>query len=198
MSIKEFDQTTYEKQVVVDLKKGNYHAFKQIYTSYSRRVFTMSYAYFKSREDAEDLVQEVFIKLWRYRKNIDLNRPLEHYLFRIAKNEIISFIRKQKNKEASLEGLIIDPQETMQPDMVYTAKSAREAVKRIIEELSEKTRQVFLLRRVENLSNSEIAAKMGVSVKTVENHMTRAQNFLRSRLREEEILLWIMMYLSAN
>lgn len=188
----------YKKQAVLDMKNGDYYAFKHIYTSYGRRVFTMAYSYLKSREDTEELVQEVFLKLWRYRNNIDADRPLEAYLFRIAKNEIFSFIRKRKPPFSSLEVLQIDPQDGSQPDMIYSANSNREVVTKIIEELSEKTRQVFLLRRVEDLSCSEIAEKMAISVKTVENHMTRAQNFLRTRLREEEILLWIIICLSAG
>jgi RNA polymerase sigma-70 factor (ECF subfamily) len=177
-----------ERQVIIDLKKGDDYALKHLYTLYSRRIFTMGYGYFKSKEDTEELVQEVFIKLWKYRNNIDPDRPLEAYLFRIAKNEIISFIRKRKINVIHLEDLQIEPQGGWQPDMIYSYKSAGEVVKKIIQELSERTCQVFLLRRVDNLSNSEIAKKMSVSVKTVENHIPRAQNFLKSRLRDEEIL----------
>lgn len=191
-------QAILERQVIIDLQKDSYSAFKQIYLAYSRKVYTLVYSYFKSKEDSEELVQEIFLKIWRYRGNLDPDRPFENYLFRLAKNEIISFIRKRKTKTVSLDGVTFELSGGLEPDMVYSFKSSKEVVRNIVEELSEKTRQVFLLRRVENLSNSEIARKLGISIKTVENHMTRAQNFLRKRLKEEEILVWILMYISIT
>ena len=193
-----YNQTLLEKQVILDLQKDSYSAFKQLYLAYSRRVYTLVYSYFKSKEDSEELVQEIFLKIWRYRGNLDPDRPFENYLFRLAKNEIISFIRKQKTKTVSLDGVTYEPSGGLEPDMVYSFKTSKETVRNIIGELSEKTRQVFLLRRVDNLSNSEIAQKLGISIKTVENHMTRAQNFIRVRLKEEEILVWILMYMSIT
>ncbi|PWJ34978.1 RNA polymerase sigma factor [Sediminitomix flava] len=174
--------------------KGDHYAFRIVFEAYSPRVYGMCYGYFKSREDSEELVQDIFVKLWKYRANIDVTRGVEAYLFRMTKNEIINKIRKSELQTVGYSNVESQLYQEENPEEITDFKFKSEKVKTLIEELPEKSKAVFIARRMENKSNKEVAEEFGLSIKTVENHMTRALSFLRKRMVEEDIMIWIVIW----
>ena len=172
-----------ETDCVFALKEGNIDAFNKIFDHYAKRLFRFSMSYLKSTEDAEEVVQEVFLKIWDNKENLSTLKSFESYLFTIAKNGILNTIRKSKYKEAYQHYVKIHPEKDALLDDELNFKELERVYKKAVEELSPKRKEIFLLSREKHLSNTEIAEKLDISVKTVENQMTSALSEIRKTLR---------------
>ncbi|MBB3697803.1 RNA polymerase sigma-70 factor [Flammeovirga yaeyamensis] len=188
-----------DKTILQDFKDGKAYALKSLFDQYGKRVYGMVYGYFKSKEESEETVQDVFLKLWRYKDNINVEQGVEAYLFRITKNEILNRIRKQKLVTVDIDGTggeVVSLTET--PEDIIDFKMKMEVVAEIIKELPDKAKAVFMKKRMECKTNKEIAEEMGISVKTVENHMTRASSLIKKRLSEEQIIVFMIFWCTNN
>ncbi|RYE11785.1 MAG: RNA polymerase sigma-70 factor [Sphingobacteriales bacterium] len=157
------------------------NAFELLYNRYSSTVFHVAYNLFRDKDVCEDLVQELFIDLWfkRYQLNID-NLPA--YLKVAIRNRVLVYLRTQK---ATLDVYTIDK---MMEQYTTDSKLMQDDIARLLEEgiahLPAKCRQIFILSRKEYLSNKEIASRLDLSIKTVENQITIALRHLRTGLTD--------------
>lgn len=169
-----------EISLLQGLKKSNHESFRQLFNRYSKPLYSFSRQYLKSGELAEDVVQEVFIKIWDRRKDIDTGKSFQAYLFTIALNTI----RKHFNKLAEVNKLkydiVLDFSE--QPDRLAEHENFEEMLvmlEKFINQLPEKQRQIFIRKKLEGKSQKEIADEFKITVKTVEYHITEATKFLK-------------------
>lgn len=168
---------------VFALKDGNLWAFNELFDRYGKRLHRFAVAYLKSTENAQEIVQEVFLKIWNNREEISPDKSFESYLFTIAKNGILNTIRKSKSEQAYLNFAKLNPGKNVLLDEELDFNELERAYKNAVDQLSPKRKEIFLLSRVHSLSNAEIAKKMNISVKTVENQMTSALAEVRKNLR---------------
>ena len=168
---------------VFALKDGNLWAFNELFDRYGKRLHRFAVAYLKSTENAEEIVQEVFLKIWNNREEISPDKSFESYLFTIAKNGILNTIRKSKSEQAYLNFAKLNPGKNVLLDEELDFNELERAYKNAVDQLSPRRKEIFLLSRVHSLSNAEIAEKMNISVKTVENQMTSALAEVRKNLR---------------
>ncbi len=134
------------------------------------------------RHATEDLAQEVFFEIWKKRTRLHIHTGLPAYLSRSARNRALNYLRNRKirwNEPESLEAVDI-PTPSAQQQM--EGREIQAIIDAAIDSLPEKCRVVFVLRRFEQMSHHEIADTLGISTKTVENHMTRALRLLRQKL----------------
>jgi RNA polymerase sigma factor (sigma-70 family) len=160
-------------------------------TAMSRRFRPALIAFFVRRihnhSDAEDLTQEVLMRVTRRGASIDASRP-DGYVFQIAANLLRDRGRRLKVRSAYQAefGMAADSQvEERDPDRVMQARHSLAVVLEALNELPERTRNIFILFRLENMKQREIADMMDISVRTVEQHVTRASVRLRERLEKE-------------
>ena len=165
------------------LKEGNLQAFNELFDRYGKRLYHFSYAYLKSTEDAEEIVQEVFLKIWNNRKQLLVQESIDSYLFTIARNGILNTIRKSKSEQTYLNYLKANPGKNVLLDEELNFHELEKAYQSAIEQLSPRRKEVYLLSKVNSFSNAEIAEKLNISVKTVENQMTTALAEIRKNLR---------------
>jgi RNA polymerase sigma-70 factor (ECF subfamily) len=168
------------------IKNGDMSAFDDIYKKYSVRIYSFVFGIIKSKDDAEDIVQEVFIKLWDKRKSLNEHLSFKSFLFTIAYNTTISMIRKRV-KEKDFIMMVRSKQIPLNSDSVdlkLEFQELQEKLDKTIEDLPKRQKQVFVLSRREELSYKEIAKKMGISVNTVENHMSKALKFIRKNINQ--------------
>lgn len=180
------------------LKNGDTGAFDQLFALYGKRLFHFALGYLKSREDAEGVVQEVFLKIWRNHKQLNPDLSFKAYVFKIAYHHILELFEKNTQRQAYqhkiIEEAIVFTDETNER---LNYRLLLEKVEALIQKLPPRQKEILLKRRKEGIPVKQIAEELGISVKTVENHLTEALKNLRKGLCEEEIsgLLFFMLIL---
>ena len=159
------------------------HAFSKIYLVYFPKLVRFAREYVVSIEDAENIVQDIFMYLWEHRDILDSLTNLNAFLFTLAKNRCIDFYRHKTLIDSKKESLKIEA--LMQFDEnIFTEKEIEDLLAQAIEHLPEKCRQVFILSRMNGLKHEEIATQLNISVHTVQNHIVTAIRKLKVELKD--------------
>ncbi|MGH2643352.1 MAG: RNA polymerase sigma-70 factor [Chitinophagaceae bacterium] len=159
--------------LLTGLRQNDPAVFKLIYHLYWQKLYNIVFYYLQNSADAEDAVQDVFISLWSRRENINIKVALENYLVRSAKYTAFFYLKiKYKNEESLQHSKATEAVNDSEEYIEY--KSLLDQVNAIFETVSQKTREVFYLSRFDGLTYPEIAAKLDISVKTVEYHISQA------------------------
>ncbi len=185
-----------DRQLVESLKKGDLFAYDQLFAKYSKKLYYFAKSYLDSKEDAEGLVQEVFLKIWEKRKELKEHLSFNAYLYTVTYNAIRKYFRKKTREKKYLDNYFENFNETHNEtvmDIEYN--NLRELADKAIEKLPKKRKVIFLLSRNEGFTNEEIANHLHISKNTVENQMTQALRLLRQQLGKETILSILFYYL---
>jgi len=184
-------------KIVKDLRKGDKQALDEIYKFFYPKLYVFAKSFLKVEDDINDILQDVFVKLWLSREKIGKVETFNSYLFTIAKNAIVSYFReksKDQKFEARVKKILVSAENEYNDELEY--KDLKQNLESIIDQLPDKRKQIFKLSREEGLSNKEIAEKLDISVKTVEDHMRHALRFIRKHLKTIEIftLLYVSLF----
>ncbi|MCU4154396.1 RNA polymerase sigma-70 factor [Carboxylicivirga sp. A043] len=185
---------TSEKILVKKLSKGEIKAFDQLFELYSSKLYAFAMKYLKSDVDAEGLVQEVFIKVWKKREELDSNKSFKSYLFTIAFNQI----KKQFEKRQLIYGMV----DALAPELADNStergifyRSVLHQVIDLLNELPEKKRKIFEMSRFEGLPSKEIAQRIGLAPKTIDNQISEVIHYLKDRVDISEIAVLLLIFL---
>jgi len=163
------------------------HLFREYFAS----LMAFSVKILGDEDEARDVVQKVFISLWERRESLDLDTSMKSYLFTSVHNRSLNVIRDRKKFSDAPHA---EREDSVDVGNQLEAMELEQRIGEIIGELPEKTREVFVLSRFEGLKYGEIADKLGISVKTVENQMSRALRILREKLAHYlALLLWLII-----
>lgn len=175
---------------------GDELAFAQLLDEYRGRVFSHALTYVKIHDEAVEIVQDIFIKIWIQRERLLEVRDFPSYLFIISRNYLVSAIRKRVIDHAALhhEDMI---HEVARPDSSLEVKELEMHIAAAVQKMPPQQQMVFNLSRREQLSQQEIADKMQITKRTVKFHMAAALNTLRIYLRSVEggIILAPLLFL---
>nr|WP_279592420.1 sigma-70 family RNA polymerase sigma factor [Hymenobacter defluvii] len=172
----------------------NRGAFAEVYERYWYRVFSLAYRKLKSRETAEELVQELFAALWHKRAEKTIVQ-LDHYLLAAINHRVLSYIRAYRVRtHYAAYCHTVQIETTHETEEALAASDLTAAFLRGVELLPEKSKQVFQLSRLEHQSVEEIATHLGVTSKTVEYHLTKSLKLLRLYLREFMVMLAPLLF----
>jgi len=177
----------YDDQRLVQLlQKGNVAAFDSLFEGYSQKLFGFALKYFKNESDAEELVQEVFVKVWENRQTLKSELSFKSYLFTIALNRIRKHFNKKAVSLRYLESLQNEP-EFAENHAIHedNYESTLQQINLIIEQMPPRRREIFMKSKLEGKSSKEIAAELNISAGTVDNQVSEALRFIRSRLSTE-------------
>lgn len=178
---------------VEKLKKGDYNAYTLLMNNYYKNLCGYANLFTKDPSMSEDIVQNVFVKLWVYRKKIDPNIPIKRYLHKSVYNEFIDQYRKNKSV-ISLEEKHLRTINTIIDDNSFDIEKLMTRVNNEIEKLPEKCKKVFILNKKEGLTHDEIAEYLQISKKTVEGHITRAFKILNQKLGKKIKSILIILF----
>jgi len=156
---------------------------EQLFKTHFEGLYTYAYTILRDSHLAEEIVQEVFVKLYERAQHITIETSLQAYLYRSVYNESLNYQKHQKAK-ANYAKFILHRQITASPpqdDSRYLELEAK--LQLALDNLPEQCRTIFQLSRFEELKYREIAEKMGLSIKTVENQMSKALKIMRKRLK---------------
>jgi len=165
------------------LKLDDKSVLKDIFQQYYSPVCAAIHRYILDKNLVEDLAQNVFIRLWEKRQTINITSSLGAYLRRMAINEALGHLRKNKNIHIEEITAITPQKETENTETQFLQTELKEQITNAINELPPKCRRIFQLSRFEDLTYREIAEKLDISVKTVENQMGKALRVLRAKLK---------------
>lgn len=173
-----------EKELFARMATGNEAAFTQIFYHYTQRMYQYILNKTKSEDAAEEIVQEVFIKLWNKRAELPQAENYESYIFKMAANKMVDWLRKMASEERarkqlwqSIRHFIDDATDTID------FHQSQELINKAIDQLSPQRKKIFLLSREEGLSRAEIAKQLDLSVSTVNNHLNEAVRLVREYLQ---------------
>ena len=187
-----------EPQLVHNLSKGNLLAFNTLYKEYSGRLYRFALGYLKSEEEAEELVQEVFTKIWEKRSDLKEELSFKSFLFTIAFNIIRKHFRTKVYLSEYFKNGIRDDID-MQTSQKITYDSLYQYISELVNQLPNRRKEIFIKSRFEGQSVKEIADELQISHKTVENQLTDALKFIRTNLNRENIpvVLFFILFISS-
>lgn len=189
MATKEIDPHTKKivnlnnQEIIQMLSDDNPAAFETLFLHYYPKVKLFLIGFLKDEEAAQDIVQDVFLKLWQRRKELDDLANFNAFLFRCAKNEMLNYLKKQYTgtlyieKEKKKEERYNDD-----PESEYVATELSSLVKSIIDKMPSQQKIIFKMSREEGLSSDEIAQKLSINKRTVENHLSLALKAIRENI----------------
>lgn len=175
------------------LAKKDQSAFEQVFKTHFKSLHAYAFTILKDEDEAEEIVQQVFFKLWERSENLSLQGTITAYLYRAVHNESLNYLKHQKVK--ANHQLYVAYSMKSQADHAPGKMMSKELAHHFHEalnELPEQCRTVFQLSRFEEMKYREIADKLDISVKTVENHMGKALKLLRTKLVDFLPLLLIL------
>lgn len=174
-----------DSRLLKELKRGDHMAFKRIFERYGSQLFQFSLSYLKSKEAAEDIVQEVFAKIWNNRKEIKTDKSFQAYLFTIALNAVRKYFNKLSRLQKIKHDVLFDFS-TMKPDFddVSNYQLLLDRLDELIQEMPERRRTVFVKKKIEGKSMKEISQELNITTKTVEYHVAEAMKFLREEFEK--------------
>ncbi len=178
------------------LQNGNVTAFDSLFKVYSPKLYGFALKYFKNELDAEELVQEVFVKVWENRLTLKSELSFKSYLFTIALNRIRKHFNKRTTSLRYLESLQNEPEfsdnQTINDDNYETALVE---INLIIEKMPPRRREIFIMSKLDGKSSKEIATELSISAGTVDNQVSEALRFIRTQLKTESISLLLFAVL---
>jgi len=178
-------EDTPDKILVQKLKHGDEQAFRKIYERYKKKIYYFAIRYRNSTEEAENVMQDVFVKIWNERKSLNEDLSFNSYIFTITKNHLFNKNRKLLNEKAYREYVIhafTDSDNRPESEIIYTDLKSK--VDSEIEKLPPQRKKVFQLSTIDGLSNKEIADEMDLSIRTVEVHKSLAIKTLKNSIKK--------------
>ena len=188
------------RDLVISLSLGDEKAFEELYKLFSEKIYHISRKMNLSHEDAEGVVQEVFLKIWKNRSKLDPELSINAYLIAIVRSLVIKKAKKDARFFAFQQYKIPLLQQLTSPgaddELIFSEFS--QLTREIIEQLPPAQKKIFQLRYLENLSTAEIADQLQISKRTVENQIFRATSFVREKLTKIKIISSGLLFFVAD
>jgi RNA polymerase sigma-70 factor (ECF subfamily) len=171
-------------QLIASLKKGNRAAFKTIFELYEKRLYYFIHSITKSDYASEEILQEVFIKIWTKKETINVKHSFDAFIFTITRNATYNYLRSIANQE-SLKQEYWKNISSLNEETENTLLLAEyeDLVNDILENIPTQKRSIFILSKQQGKSNEEIADLLGITQKTVKNHLWKTLQTIRAELK---------------
>ena len=189
---------TNDKDLLVRLMNADEEAFRQIFDLYVKKIFQFVYGYIKQSTQAEDITQNIFIKIWEKRASIDIHQTFDGFIFTIAYRMVIDYLRQTKLKfHSGATGNFLDESiaSSVSSDDLLNGHQLESLYKKALHTLPPKRKEIFLLSRHAGMSNKQIASHLKISVKTVESQMTAALSTLKEYFTNSDIASVVLFFL---
>lgn len=177
------DNFSEERSLILRLIGGDEDAFCELYATYKNRLIYFAMRFLKSREYAEDVFQDAFTVVWQSRRFINPDASFSSYLYTIMRNRILNQLRNAANEEKLKESILSQAldytEDTKREVMLNDLKSL---ISHALQQLTPRQREIFEMSREAQLSHKEIADKLGISVNTVQEHMSISLKLIRTYL----------------
>ena len=180
MKIRKYDQN--ESEWVEKIRDGDAQAFEHLFKAYCQPLINFARRFVRDVQIAENIVQDVFLKIWTNRIKLNPSLNIKTYLFTAVRNQTLNHLRHAKMEKDSVADMQLITTPVKTPENGWKEKELATSIQQAINELPKKCQTIFLMNRFDQLTYQEIADILNLSIKTVETQMGRALKFLRKRL----------------
>lgn len=180
------DHTLQDQALLVRIREDDEPAFKRLFMKYYSMLKAYAYTVVRNSFEAEEVVSDVFFKLWQGRGNLDASMNVRAYLFTAVRNQSLNYLRTNNVKQLTIEEVVEQKSPNVEDDIFY-----REYVQRIqtvIDAMPARQQEVFRLSRIHGLTYNEIAATLSISPHTVQEYMVNALKHLRNYIKDQRLL----------
>jgi len=189
------DKLELEK-IIKSIMKDDESSFKILFDYYYPKLFYFSKRFLKVERGIDDIIQEVFVKIWQNRKTINSVETFNSFIFTITKNLLLNELRSLLNKEnikKEIYNISVAKEYSSINNIEY--HELQQKIDSVINKLSKRQKEIFILSRKKGLSNKEIAKKFKISTKTVEYHITLAIKFIKKELGDLGLISLLYFFL---
>jgi RNA polymerase sigma-70 factor (ECF subfamily) len=185
------DLNSSDSLLAIRIRDDNKDAFKFLYNRYHRKLYYFSLKYLGNNEEAEELVQSVFISIWEHRKALDETMAIKSYIYRSSVNYIYNYLKKKAIRirfiDAELQKDEIESNQTWDQLLFHDLEKS---INLIVDKLPPQQQKNFRLSRFDGLTHEKIAKKLDLSVRTVENQIYRALSIIKNKLKDSIYILF--------
>ena len=176
-----------EQQQLRKIRKGDVDTFENLFHQFYAGLCGYAESLVNKPEVAEEVVQDVFYNIWKNRESLQIQRSLQSYLYRSVYNNSMMYLRKMKRERFLDDGNTLEQVfDSPDPSQLLLLNEVSELVSDTLDQLPERTREIFILNRQEGLKYKEIAERLSISIKTVEANMGKALKALRNTMEKYE------------
>ena len=172
-----------QEKVIADLINGDLNALKQVYDNYWSKLYQVAFKYLGNGEDAEEAVQDIILRLWNYRKNLQADGNFEGYLIKIAQSSLLNKLRRKKLTTVPLAESTVLYGENFTENYVLV-NELENLTQDILQKLPPRRYKIYCMSRDKGMTYEEIATELSIKRKTVENQMGLALAFLKEQLSQ--------------
>jgi RNA polymerase sigma-70 factor (ECF subfamily) len=177
-------ELTEDKELYFKLKDGDERAFQSLFRKYYPAMCHFASHFLHDSELAEEIVQDMFVKIWEKRAILNIETSVKHYLFRSVRNHCLNQIQHEKIKKQYAKMVLDSAHQEIDAEQYYLEVDLMLRIEKSIDSLPPKRKEIFRLSREQGLKYKEIADTLGISVKTVEAQMGLALKYLREDLKD--------------
>lgn len=191
-------------KILADLKKGKKKAFKKVFTIYYPRLEKYAGYFMSNCQEAEDIVQDVFVQIWESHEAIKTNSNFDSYLFTLVRNRCLNALKKQFVEKKYIDKFQINSEELynisfeMNDNFLSMEKLLHEELEKIIEELPERCQSAFCLKWKGGKKIREIADIMRISTTMVDKHLAKGMDIVRQKMTSEMLLIFYFTVLTSS
>lgn len=175
-----------EAKIVRKLKQGDKKAFEIIFNKYKEKLYFYAFGFLHSKSETEEIVQNVFVSLWEHRSYMDDSLSIKNYLYKATVNKIYNHLKHAAIHQKYMEyktAFSSHIDENTQKTIFHN--NLEETVESLVSRLPEKQQLIFRMSRFEGIANIDIAKKLKISIRSVENQVYRALKYIKENLKEE-------------
>ena len=170
-------------ELVEGIRSGDAGSFEHIYHMYAKRVYGVAKSFYLDHADAEEMVQEVFFKLWKNRSNLRSDLSIQSYIITISRNTVLKFLRSQTVRSNYVSEMISSAEQgENSTETSYEFNELQNKLSAVMDELSPQRKRVFQMVKLDGVKIDEVAEMMGLSKRTVEHHLFHATKFVKNHL----------------
>lgn len=164
--------------LIAGIKNNDYASYNQLFIRYYSRLCAFVSGIIQQNSASEDVVQELFIRLWIHRQKLEIHENISGYLYRSSKNAALNHLRSENNRKRKLQNFPVatwNTDENLIEELEFSV-----ALHHCIEQLPERSKEVFMKCRFEGLKQKEVSNQLGISVKTIKNQIWKSMQYLKS------------------
>ena len=176
----------HDQQIIQEIREGREEPFRQVFNAYYEGLCQYAFTILRDMDDAEDIVQNMFLKIWEKRQTLIITHTLKSYLYKAVYHQCINQFDHRAVREKYQERRTYESSSGVQLPEVFP-NELEESIVDAINSLPKQCRIIFMMSRYEELKYSEIANKLDISVNTIENQISKALRILRTHLSDEVI-----------